>query len=248
MITSVINQKGGTGKTTTTVNLASALAEKKSVLIIDLDPQGNLSYSLGINEFELSIADVLAGRNELSDVLVEREGMKVAPTNRQLSRFESGNENTPSVYALREALKGAEKYDHVFIDCPPSLSALTANALSASNNVVIPIQLDVFSIQGLEQIMDTINEIRSTSNKKLQIAGVLPVLVDARKKLTMEVKEYVRENFDVTLFKNEIRTNVKAAEAPSFGSSVIKYAPSSNSAKDYKKFSQEFLKTTKKLK
>lgn len=248
MITSVINQKGGTGKTTTTVNLASALSKKKKkVLVIDLDPQGNLSYSLGINEFEYTIADVLEGKKKLKDILIEREGMQIAPTNQQLSKFEFGDKRNSSVNALKEVLKGAKGYDHVLIDCPPSLSALTINALTASSNVVIPIQLDVFSIQGLEQILQTIADVKSTSNKKLQIAGVLPVLVDGRKRLTSEIKDYVRENFDVTLFKSEIRTNVKAAEAPSFGVSVIEYASTSNSAKDYLKFSQEFLKVTKKL-
>lgn len=248
MITSVINQKGGTGKTTTTVNLASALSnKKKKVLVIDLDPQGNLSYSLGINDFDFSMADVLSGKKKLKEILVEREAMQIAPTNQQLSKFEFGDKRNSSVNALKEVLNGVKEYDHVLIDCPPSLSALTINALTASTNVVIPIQLDVFSIQGLEQILETIGEVKSSSNKKLNIAGVLPVLVDRRKRLTAEIKDYVKENFDVTLFKNEIRTNVKAAEAPSFGVSVIEYAPSSNSAKDYMKFAQEFLRVTKKL-
>ena len=112
--------------------------------------------------------------------------------------------------------------------------------------MVIPIQLDVFSIQGLEQIIETIEMVRSSYNKKLKIIGILPVLVDGRKKLTSEIKEYVKENFKIDLFKNEIRTNVKAAEAPSFGESVIKYSPSSNSAKDYINFCNEFLRKTKK--
>ncbi len=248
MITSVINQKGGTGKTTTAVNLASALVQKKKkVLVIDLDPQGNLSYSLGINDFDHSISDSLLQKKKISEIIVEREGIDIVPTNQQLSKLELGSRSKVSEFMLKEALKKVRGYDFILIDCPPSLSTLTLNALTASNTVVIPIQLDVFSIQGLEQIMDTIQEVKSSLNKKLKIAGILPVLVDGRKKLTSEIKDYVRHNFDVGLFKSEIRTNVKAAEAPSFGESVIKYAPSSNSAKDYLKFCSEYLRTMKKL-
>jgi len=248
MITSVINQKGGTGKTTTAVNLASALVrKKKKVLVIDLDPQGNLSYSLGISDFEDSISDALLQKKKIPEIVVEREGIDIAPTDRRLSKLEFGTKNKISEYLLRDVLRKVKNYDYVIIDCPPSLSALTLNALSASDNVVIPIQLDVFSIQGLEQIMETINEVKSSFNKKLKIAGVLPVLVDGRKRLTLEIKEYVRKNFKVNMFKSEIRTNVKAAEAPSFGESVIEYSPSSNSAKDYMKFCSEYLRAVKKI-
>ncbi|MEQ9403809.1 MAG: ParA family protein [Cyclobacteriaceae bacterium] len=246
MITSVINQKGGTGKTTTAVNLASALSKKKKkVLVIDFDPQGNLSYSLGINDFNYSVSDLLSGKKGISEIFVEREGVHIIPTDLNLSKFKFEKKGKKKEFILKEALKKVKGYDHVLIDCPPSLSALTVNALSASDNVIIPIQLDVFSIQGLEQIRETINEVRSSFNKNLKTTGVLPVLVDGRKKLTTEVKDYVKENFDVPLFKSEIRTNVKAAEAPSFGQSVIAYSPSSNSAKDYMQFAAEFLRKTK---
>ena len=247
MITSVINQKGGTGKTTTAVNLASALVrKKKKVLLIDMDPQGNLSYSLGINDFEFSISDALLKKKKISEIVIEREGISIVPTDRRLSDLEFGKRNKISEFLLRDVLRKVRTYDYVIIDCPPSLSALTLNALSAADNVVIPIQLDVFSIQGLEQIMDTISEVRSTLNKKLKVAGILPVLVDGRKRLTTEIKQYVKANFKVKMFKNEIRTNVKAAEAPSFGESVIKYAPSSNSSKDYLNFCGEYLRSIKK--
>lgn len=247
MITSVINQKGGTGKTTTAVNLASALVrKKKKVLLIDLDPQGNLSYSLGISDFEFSISDALLQKKKISEVVVEREGISVVPTDRRLSQLEFGKSKKISEFLLRDVLRKVKAYDYVIIDCPPSLSALTLNALSASDNVVVPIQLDVFSIQGLEQITDTIGEVRSTLNKKLTVAGILPVLVDGRKRLTTEIKQYVKDNFKFKMFKSEIRTNVKAAEAPSFGQSVIQYSPSSNSSKDYIKFCAEYLKSVKK--
>ena len=126
MITSIINQKGGTGKTTTAVNLASALVKKKKkVLVIDLDPQGNLSYSLGINDFDLTISDVLQKKAQLSEVVVEREGIAVAPTDRSLSTFEFGNHKKGSEYLLKEVLSKSRTYDYILIDCPPSLSALT---------------------------------------------------------------------------------------------------------------------------
>lgn len=246
MITSVINQKGGTGKTTTAVNLASALvSKKKKVLVVDLDPQGNLSYSLGINEFDHSISDALQKEKKINEVVVEREGIDIIPTDQRLSKLEFGKKLSERL--LRDYLRKIRGYDFIIIDCPPSLSSLTINALNASDNVIIPIQLDVFSIQGLEQIVGTIDEVRTTLNKKLQIAGILPVLVDGRKKLTSEIKEYVRQNFKIALFKSEIRTNVKAAEAPSFGASVIHYAPTSNSAKDYMNFCGEYLRVMKKL-
>ncbi len=246
MITSIINQKGGTGKTTTTVNLGSVLAKKrKKVLIIDLDPQGNLSYSLGINDFEYTIGNILEGSKSINEITVQREGMMIVPTDQRLSKFEFHKQNGASEYLLKTALEKETSYDYVLIDCPPSLSLLTVNALSASNNVLIPIQLDVFSIQGLEQIIETINEVKGSYNSNLEILGALPVLVDGRKKLTNEVKDYVKDNFDIRLFKNQIRTNVKAAEAPSFGESVVSYSPSSNSAKDYVGFANEFLKATK---
>ena len=242
MVTSIINQKGGTGKTTTAVNLGSALSiKKKKVLIIDLDPQGNLSYSMGINEMEYTMEDVLSGNKKIKEIIFDREGMMIAPADQRLSRLEFNSQDVPE-YLLRNALAQDKEYDHILIDCPPSLSYLTVNALSASDNVVIPVQLDVFSIQGLAQVMDTIDEMISSFNSELKILGVLPVLVDGRKKLTCEIKEYVKENFDICIFENQIRTNVKAAEAPSFGKSVINYCPASNSAEDYLKFSDEYLK------
>ncbi|MEM9340883.1 MAG: ParA family protein [Bacteroidota bacterium] len=247
MITSIINQKGGTGKTTTTVNLGSVLATKrKKVLVIDLDPQGNLSYSLGINDFEFTVGNILDGSKSINEITVQREGMMIVPTDQRLSKFEFHNQKGSSEYLLKNALEKENSFDHVLIDCPPSLSLLTINALSASDNVLIPIQLDVFSIQGLEQIISTIEEVKQKHNNNLEISGALPVLVDGRKKLTSEVQDYVRDNFDITLFKNKIRTNVKAAEAPSFGESVVSYSPSSNSAKDYVSFANEFLKVIKK--
>ena len=194
MVTSIINQKGGTGKTTTAVNLGSALSKKNNVLLVDMDPQGNLSYSLGINDFKYCVVDFLTGNQEPGEICEEREGMHVMPTDQRLSQLELDRINALTEFSLKKSLEKVTSYDHVLIDCPPSLSMLTLNALAASDYVVIPIQLDVFSIQGLEQILATIDDVRKRLNKKLNILGVLPVLVDGRKKLTMEVKDYVKEN------------------------------------------------------
>ena len=240
MIISIINQKGGTGKTTTTVNLGRALAQKGcKVLLIDMDPQGNLSYSLAINQFEYSIRDVLVNSVDYTETLVERELMHVIPTNMELAQFELNGYD--GKFLLKEALESSDGYDYVLIDCPPSLSQLTINALNASDKVLVPIQLDVFSIQGLRQIMNTVNRIKTEYNSQLQVIGVLPVMVDSRKKLTNEVLEHVKMEFEVYVFKNHIRTNVKAAEAPSFGTSVIEYAPDSNSARDYLAAAEELM-------
>ncbi len=247
MTIAIINQKGGTGKTTTTVNLGRALVKRNfRVLIVDFDPQGNLSYSLGINHFENSISEVLKGEVDVRQVLVAREGIDVIPTDQRLSRVQLGQNGADNPFVLKESLKSLGDYDFILIDCPPSLSALTINALSAAGGVLIPMQLDVFSIQGLEQINTTIAEVRLAHNPTLQILGALPVLVDSRKKLTSEIRAYVNEHFDIPVFTQQIRTNVKAAEAPSFGQSVIEYAPGSNSAKDYMDVAQELITLTEK--
>ena len=243
LIISIVNQKGGTGKTTTTVNLGSALARNnKKVLLIDLDPQGNLTYSLAINNFDHTIEKVLLNESNINKSVIEREGMDVIPSNTDLADVEitiSGHKERESL--LKNALHSINGYDYILIDCPPSLSLLTINALNVTHKVIIPLQMEVLSIQGLNQILETIKKVRNVFNKDIQIQGVLPVMVDKRRNLSLEVYEYIQNNFDIYIFKNHIRTNVKATEAPSFGSSVIKYAPNSNSAKDYLAFANEFM-------
>ncbi|WP_420318909.1 ParA family protein [Ekhidna sp.] len=243
LIYSIINQKGGTGKTTTAINLGAALNRRaKKVLLIDLDPQGNLSYSLGINEFQNSMAEVLLGECKISQILHSNEGLDIAPSDNSLADAElslavSGGQER----ALKTALADISDYDYVLIDCPPSLSTLTVNALLTSHKVIIPMQMEVLSIQGLDQIMNTINKVSTTFSVDLSIEGVLPVMVDQRRKLSQEVRDYILENYDLRIFDSMIRTNVKASEAPSFGRSVINYKPTSNSAVDYMRFGDEIL-------
>ncbi|MBC6400721.1 MAG: ParA family protein [Ekhidna sp.] len=240
-IISVVNQKGGTGKTTTTLNLSSALAKLgKNVLAIDMDSQGNLGYSLGL-ESETTIVDVLEDTNRISDVLLESEGFSIVISDMRLVDVELAlGEMDDRHSVLSKKLKSLESsYDYILVDCPPSLSILALNALYASEYVIIPMLMEVLSLQGLDQIIETIEKINASYNKELQILGILPVMVDKRRKLSGEIREYIKENYDLRIFKSMIRNNVKASESPSFGKSVVEYAPNSNSAVDYKAFATE---------
>jgi len=246
---SIVNQKGGTGKTTTVISLGAVLAERgKKVLLIDLDPQGNLTYSLGVNEIEHTIGDVLMGDASAKQSIISLpdEGLDLIPSSIDLANIEmSMAQIEERELQLKKTLKGLSKYDFVLIDCPPSFSLLAVNSLTLSNEVIIPMQMTALSLQGLDLIYSTIEQIRENLNPKLKILGILPVMIDKRRKLSSEVQSYIQDNFDITLFESSIRNNVKAAEAPSFGKSVIKYAPSSNSAKDYQAFGEEFLLVSK---
>jgi chromosome partitioning protein len=242
-IVSVINQKGGTGKTTTTINLGSAVAALgKKVLLVDLDPQANLSYSLGITEPEGTLADVFTENRQLTEVLTERSGLKVLPGSNELVDIEISLVSQPQREAyLKNILKEAKGFDYIFIDCPPSLSVLTVNALAASDEVVIPLQMEVLTLQGLGQILATIAQVRDTFNPKLKVKGIAVVMFDKRRKLSQEIEEYLHENIDEKVFRNRIRLNVKLAEAPSFGQSILEYDRTSYGARDYLALAEEFL-------
>ncbi len=242
MITAIINQKGGTGKTTTTVNLGAELVNrKKRVLIVDLDPQGNLSYSLGLDSEQPGLVDILERTLALPEAIQQAEGMDVVTSHIGLADLEfSLLDSENREHHVATFLEGLD-YDHILIDCPPSLSLLTVNALTAADYVIIPLQMEVLSLQGLDLIASTVSKVKSNLNSDLQVLGILPVMVDGRRKLSAEIHAHVSENYDLPLFNSIIRNNVKASEAPSFGKSVIAYAPSANSAKDYKAFTTEFL-------
>lgn len=241
-IVAIINQKGGTGKTTTTINLGSALSKLgKKVLLLDLDPQSNLSYSLAVTNPEATLADAFLGNKTLKEILVEKDNLWIAPGSNELVDIEislvsqANRENF--LKTMLDELKG---FDYILIDCPPSLSVLTINALTAAHEVLIPLQMEVLTLQGLDQIMNTVQKVRKAFNPKLKIKGVVVVMFDMRRKLSQEVLEYLQENVKEHIFKSQIRLNVKLAEAPSFGKSVLDYDASSNGAKDYKALAEEF--------
>ncbi|MFT2010887.1 ParA family protein [Pontibacter sp. 13R65] len=242
-VVAVINQKGGTGKTTTTINLGSALSKLgKKVLLIDLDPQSNLSYSLAVTNPDGTLADVLLGNRNISDILVETGGMWMAPGSNDLVDVEISLVTQPEREKfLKNVLTDAKGFDYVLIDCPPSLSVLTLNALTAANEVLIPLQMEVLTLQGLDQILNTITKVKKAFNPKLKVKGIVVVMFDSRRKLSQEVLEYLQENVKERIFESQIRLNVKLAEAPSFGKSVLDYDASSNGAKDYKALAAELV-------
>lgn len=243
-IVAVINQKGGTGKTTTTINLGSVLSKKgKKVLLVDLDPQSNLSYSLALAAPEVTLADVMTGDSSLHEALVEQEGLWILPGSNELVDVEISLVSQPDRERfLQNILKQTTGFDYILIDCPPSLSVLTLNALTAAHEVLIPLQMEVLTLQGVDQIMRTIDRVQRAFNPKLKIKGIVVVMFDKRRKLSQEVLEYLREHVSAYVFENRVRLNVKLAEAPSFGKSVMDYAPASAGAKDYEAVAEEFMR------
>jgi chromosome partitioning protein len=242
-IVAIINQKGGTGKTTTTINLGSALSKLgKKVLLVDLDPQSNLSYSLAVTHPDATLADVFLGNKALQEVLVEKDNLWIAPGSNELVDIEiSLVSQEKRENFLKNMLSSVKGFDYILIDCPPSLSVLTLNALTAAHEVLIPLQMEVLTLQGLDQIMNTVNKVKKAFNPKLRIKGIMVVMYDVRRKLSQEVLEYLQENIQEHIFKSQIRLNVKLAEAPSFGKSVLDYDASSNGSKDYKALAEEFV-------
>jgi len=242
-IVAIINQKGGTGKTTTTINLGSALSKLgKKVLLIDLDPQSNLSYSLAITSPEATLADAFLGNKPLKEILVQKGDLWIAPGSNELVDIEISlvsQENRESF--LKSMLSSIKGFDYILIDCPPSLSVLTLNALTSATEVLIPLQMEVLTLQGLDQIMNTVQKVKKAFNPKLKIKGIVVVMFDIRRKLSQEVLEYLQENIKEHIFESQVRLNVKLAEAPSFGKSVLDYDATSNGAKDYKALAEEFV-------
>ena len=242
-ITTITNQKGGTGKTTISMNLGVALAMRgKKVLLIDFDPQANLTYSFGIHKPKNTIVEVLQGKQAIQTILVNKEGLDVAPSSSLLSDLELSIVNKIGrEQLLKDRLEGLMGYDYVFIDSPPSLSILTINALTASNEVLIPLQMEILSLQGVTQLLKTIDEVKNVLNKKLKISGIVVSIYDSRRRLSGEVLNEIKNNLKEKIFNSVIRICVKITEAPSFAKSVLSYAPSSKGAIDYKNLAKEFL-------
>lgn len=256
---SVVNQKGGVGKTTTTVNLGAALAEQgKRVLMIDIDAQSNLTTHLGLgvkedpNDMaeiakgpEWTVYDVLKGNKRIQDVVIKRsENLDIVPSSLLLSAadLELGGVVGRELLLKRAIDKVRDSYDVILIDCPPTLGLLSLNALAAVDKVIVPVQSEYLALHGVRQLLDTIDQVRSVYNPSLIVGGVLICLHDSRKRLARAVADTIRAYFGDLVFDTVIRENVALAEAPANGSSIFEYSPKSPGAEDYLALSNEVLK------
>ena len=243
----IVGQKGGTCKSTVTLNAGAGLASlDKRTLVIDLDAQANLTYSLGIKAHELraTIAEALEGKAELEDAIIEREGMDVIPSTQGLADTEARIFNQAGrEFLLREALGRLKRpYDYVLIDCPPALGILTTNALTAAREAYVPLTAQALPLQGLKAIVQVIELVRERLNPGLELSGIIAAQYDSRLTLSREVMDTLRAHFADKVFKTVIRAGVKLAEAPSSGKSIFTYAPHSHAAEDYLALCKEIIK------
>ena len=250
-IIAIVNQKGGVGKTTTTVNLSAALAKKgKKVLLIDEDPQGNATSGVGVNKNqEKSVYDVIINETDIEETIIQTKVKKlyICPSNINLAGAEV---ELVSMIARESRLKDKlqaikEEYDYIIIDCPPSLGLLTVNALTAANSIIIPIQCEYYALEGVGQLMNTVNIIKKQLNKALYIEGVVLTMNDARTNLSNQVISEVKKYFKNNVYKTIIPRNVKLSEAPSYGMPITTYAPLSKGARCYEKLALELIKGNK---
>jgi chromosome partitioning protein len=247
-IIAVLNQKGGVGKTTTTINLAAFLARSgQRVLIADLDPQGNSTSGLGLDKQALgsTLYDVLFSRAELDSTIKKiSDNLFILPSNANLAGAEVELVSLAARETrLRQALAGAD-YDYILIDCPPSLGLLTINALSAAHSVLIPVQAEYYALEGLSQLLSVIQQVRASLNPGLDILGVLITLYDSRNSLSEQVKKELENYFGAKLFETIVPRNVRLAEAPSFGRTIIEHDKWSKGSRAYKSLAREVQKRT----
>ncbi|MFQ9984392.1 MAG: ParA family protein [Lachnospiraceae bacterium] len=248
-IIAVANQKGGVGKTTTAINLSACLAEAgQRVLVIDADPQGNTTSGLGYdkNELEHTLYELMLGECTVYDCTIENDfvdNLDIWPSNIDLSGAEIeliGMENKE--FIMRDAVREIrEAYDFIIIDCPPSLNMLTVNALTAADTVLVPIQCEYYALEGLTQLLHTVELVKERLNEKLEVEGVVFTMYDARTNLSLQVVDNVKENLQQTIYKTIIPRNVRLAEAPSYGVPITIYDPKSAGAENYRMLADEVL-------
>ncbi|HOZ55340.1 MAG TPA: AAA family ATPase [Clostridia bacterium] len=247
-VISIANQKGGVGKTTTAVNLSAILAKKgKKVLLIDADPQGNATSGVGVDKsVQMSVYDVLVDEVEIENTVQKTvmDNLDLCPSNINLAGAEV---QLVAVKGREKRLKNKidiirEKYDYVIIDCPPSLGIITLNAFTASDSVLIPVQCEYYALEGLGQLINTINLVKKHLNKELLVEGALLTMYDARTNLSNQVVKEVKKYFENKVYKTVIPRNVKLSEAPSYGMPICMYDTRSKGSRCYEKFVKEFIK------
>lgn len=241
----IVNQKGGVGKSTTAVNLGAGLAEMGyKILLVDVDPQGNATSGLGIDKgnLEYSIYDLLIGESDINKIITGTEvpNYDILPANIDLAGAEIELVSTMSRESkLRKTLENVTDYDYIIFDCPPSLGLLTLNALTATDTIIVPIQCEYYALEGLGQLMQTINLVRENLNPELSIEGVVLTMYDARTNLSQQVIDEVRKYFKDEVYDTIIPRNVRLSEAPSFGKPITLYDSSSTGAKAYRELAKE---------
>jgi chromosome partitioning protein len=246
-IYSIINQKGGVGKTTTTINLGTAMAAcDAKVLLVDMDPQGNLSTGLGVSpsKREFGTYDLLTSTKSISECAIETDipNLHLVTANESLLGVEIELSTFDDrALRLRKSFQDIDKYDFILLDCPPALNIITLNALAASDGALVPLQAEFYALEGLSQLLKTIKDISSTINKKLELSGVVLTMFDKRNNLSLQVEEDVRNYLDKDVFLTKIPRNIRLSEAPSHGLPALIYDHRCSGSKAYIELAREFL-------